>query len=90
MTPEELLGKVHDRPSFVSFVHALAEERELAMAEEQADPARYCLDGARDWKNADIASFLYAALTLFEDHHPNEAPSWSRFAEFLYSGKVIE
>ena len=38
MTPEDLLGKVHDRPSSVAFVHALAEERELTMAEEHADP----------------------------------------------------
>lgn len=90
MTPEELLDRISDRTSFVDFVRALAEERELAMAEEQADPARYCLDGARNWKNADIASFLYAALTMFEDHNLDEPPTWQGFAHFLYSGKVIE
>jgi hypothetical protein len=90
VTPEELLVEVHDRPSFVAFVRALAEERELAVAEEQADPSRYCIDGARGWKNADIANFLGAALTMLDDQNVDEVATWSKFADFLYSGKVVE
>jgi len=88
--PEDLLAKVHDRSSFLAFVQALAEERELAMVEEEADPSRYRLDGARGWKNADIANFLGAALTYFTDQNVDEVATWSRFADFLYSGKVVE
>lgn len=51
------------------------------------------MDGAHDWKNADISAFLYAALVYFDDkpfHQPEAEPSWRMFAEFLYFGKIIE
>ena len=93
MKPEELLRKVQDRESFITFVEALAAERDDAQIIERENPQRYMLDGAHDWKNADIASFLYAALDYFEDkpfHKPEREPSWKMFAEFLYFGKIIE
>jgi hypothetical protein len=89
----ELLEKVCDQPSFIAFVRELADEREAAAEIERAYPERYMVDGAHDWKNADIESFLYAALDYFEDkpfHKPEAAPSWRMFAEFLWCGKIIE
>lgn len=93
MKPEELLDQVNDKNSFIAFVEALADEREEAQALEKAEPKRYCLDGAHNWKNADIASFLAAGLAYFDEkpfHKPEEHPSWRMFAEFLYCGKIYE
>lgn len=86
------MGKVKDRESFVEFVKSLAAEREHAAKLEEERPVYY-VDGAHDWKNADIASFLWAALDYFDEkpfHKPETEPSWSMFAEFLYFGKIIE
>jgi hypothetical protein len=93
MKPEELLDKVNGRDSFIAFVEALAAEREDAQRVEGENPQRYMVDGAHNWKNADIASFLYAALGYFEERpfQPAESePNWKMFAEFLYCGKIVE
>ena len=93
MRPEDLLHKVEDRDSFITFVRALAAERERAEEMEREDSTRYRLGGALDWQNRDISSFLYAALDYFESkplHHPEDSPSWRMFAELLYFGKIIE
>ena len=92
MRPEELLPNVKDRASFIAFVKALADEREDAERLEKERPQYYSLDGAHNWKNADIPSFLYAALDYFAETplHKPEEPSWRMFAEFLYCGKIIE
>jgi len=92
-SPESLLENVNDRESFIEFVNALADERDRAQEIERAHPERYMVDGAFDWKNAEIGSFLYAALDYFDDkpfHKPEAEPSWKMFAEFLYFGKIIE
>jgi hypothetical protein len=92
-SPEELLARVVDRPSFVAFVTALAEEREEAEQMEQDDPSRYQLGGAHNWQNGSISSFLYASLEYFESarfHEPENAPSWKMLAEILYFGKIYE
>ena len=93
MIPEELLDHVRDRDSFIAFVRALALEREEAEQIERDDPETYSVDGANNWKNGDIASYLFAALDYFTDkplHTPESEPSWGMFAEFLYFGKIIE
>ena len=93
MKPEELLDQVADRDSFIAFVEALVDERAQAEQLEKANPVRYCIDGAHNWKNADIASFLSAALVYFDEkpfHKPEGTPSWRMFAEFLYFGKIYE
>lgn len=92
-TPEDLLDRVVDRDSFIAFVQALADEREIAEKLERADPVGYSIDGARNWKNADIASYLYASLAYFNERpfKPAETtPSWRMFADFLYVGKIYE
>ena len=93
MKPEELLDNVKDRNSFIEFVQALADEREKAQEIERANPKAYMVDGALNWKNGDISSFLYATLEYFEYrpfHTPEQNPSWKMFAEFLYFGKIYE
>lgn len=92
-TPEELLRTVVDRDSFMAFVSALADERELARDIETSQSKRYQIDGALGWKNAKIDSYLYACLDYFEEkpfHKPEHAPSWKMMADFLYHGKIIE
>ncbi|HUE73241.1 MAG TPA: hypothetical protein VMP01_20310 [Pirellulaceae bacterium] len=92
-TPEELLERVTDRDSFIAFVRALAEEREVAAEIERANPKAYSVDGAHNWKNGTIEDFLYAALDYFEPgryHQPISDPSWRVFAEILWCGKIIE
>jgi hypothetical protein len=82
-------ASVHDRASFIAFVEAMAAEREEAAEMERACPVAYAIDGAMGWKNADIASFLWASLDyLF--HRPETEPSWRTFANILYCGKIIE
>ena len=87
LAPEELLEQVHDQESFVLFVRSLAKDRAMAQEIEASDPRRYSLDGALGWKNADISSFLYAASSTRSASAPAD---WRWFAEFLYSGKVVE
>jgi hypothetical protein len=93
MKPEDLLDQVCDRDSFIRFVRALAEERDQAEKIERSQPKTYIIDGACDWKNGDVASFLYGSLDYFSQkpfHTPENEPSWKMFADFLYHGKIIE
>ncbi|WP_295928876.1 hypothetical protein [uncultured Xanthomonas sp.] len=87
LSPEELLGRVHDQESFLLFVRSLARERAIAQEIEASEPRRYALDGAIGWKNADISSFLYAASSTCG---ASASADWRWFAEFLYNGKVVE
>jgi hypothetical protein len=91
--PDDLIDEVRDRDSFIAFVNALAKEREDAARIERENPDVYVVDGAHDWKNADIASYLFACLDYFTEkpfHTPDAEPNWRMFAEFLWCGKIIE
>ena len=91
--PEELLEGVRDQASFIAFVQALAADRTNAAEGEREQPDRFVVDGANNWKNSTIQSFLWAALDYFEpgpEHKPESFPSWRMFAEFLWCGKIIE
>lgn len=85
---EELLDEVDSKTSFLLFVEALAKERLRAEKLEQADN-RPRFEGELGWQNGDISSFLFAAMSGL-DVEAEEAPSWKRFATFLYCGKIIE
>ena len=91
-TRSPLPDDVTDRRSFLEFVDALARERMAAEEMENASPHVYVVDGALNWKNADIASFLFAALSYFEQSNGvgTSEPTWRMMAEFLYCGKIIE
>ncbi len=90
----ECLENVRDKETFILFVKALANEREIAERMEKENPVRYQLGGALDWQNGDIPSFLWAGLECFEERPLRSAtsdePSWKGFAEFLYFGKIYE
>ena len=88
MTPEDYLDKVVDQASFIRFVEALADEREAAERLEATQSGVY-YDGAYNWKNADISSFLSAAVQYFKPD-ATTTPSWRMMAEFLYCGKIYE
>lgn len=94
MSVHDCLEGVKDRETFITFVEALAAEREEAEKLERERPDYYQLGGALDWQNSDISCFLYAALACFDDnpHYEgvSEEPSWRGFAEFLYFGKIYE
>jgi hypothetical protein len=87
---DTLLSEVKDKSSFIVYARALAKERERAAALEVRDPARYLVDGALGWKNADISSFIYAGLSAFEDSPESEHCTWGAMARFLYLGKELE
>jgi hypothetical protein len=86
----ELLEQVKDRDSFLAFVKALVEERELAEKMEREGPEKYELRGALGRENGSISSFLGAALACVEDGSYFKEASWRAFAEFLYCGKIYE
>lgn len=87
---ETLLDEVDSRDSFIAFARALARERERAAALEMQYPVRHRVDGALGWKNAGIASFVYAGLSAFEEMPDAAQPTWASIAEFLYRGKIVE
>ncbi|WP_428380974.1 hypothetical protein [Nevskia ramosa] len=89
-TIETLLDEVVDQASFIAFARALAKQREAAVKIEAASPHLYCIDGALDWKNADISSFIYAGLAHFDRRPEASALSWQDLAGFLYMGKIHE
>jgi hypothetical protein len=90
----QYLTNVKDKETFIAFVEVLAEEREKADELEKENPIRYQLGGALNWQNGDISSFLWSALSYFEDSpRPNatsDEPTWKGFAQFLYFGKIYE
>ena len=92
--PEPLLDGVCDRESFIAFVQALADERELAQEIERDNPDRYIVDGALGWMSSDIPQFLGAAVDYFAEGPLKEPipdqPTWKMFAEILWCGKIIE
>ena len=56
--PSDLLEKVIDRDSFITFVEALADERARAQDIEKAHPDIYVVDGALNWKKRRYFKFL--------------------------------
>jgi hypothetical protein len=68
----------------------LADERSIARKIESESPQRHRIDGALDWKNGDISSFIYAGLVHFSNRPESRPLSWQDIAEFLYMGKVYE
>ena len=89
---EEFLSEVHDYQSFRAFAVALADERDKAAKIERANPNDYRLDGALNWKNANVGSFISSGLVYLdeENRERNGDPSWQDFAHFLYMGKIWE
>jgi hypothetical protein len=92
----ELVEAVSDEKSFLAFVHALREDRELAAEAEKASPSGVYGPAQRGWENTTIESFLEAAHAWAEASEfgarqdLSKASPWKKFAVFLYCGKIYE
>lgn len=92
----ELAEAVSDEQSFLAFVNALKEDRELAAAVEKASSSGRNGQPQRGWENTTIEAFLEAACAWAEDSEFGvrqdlaTASPWKKFAIFLYCGKIYE
>ena len=95
MEPEELINLVIDKESFLVFVEALRQDKELSNQEEKGNPSSPYSSAARGWENSSIESFLEAGIGWAEDTNfgvlrIGENSPWRIFAEFLLAGKQYE
>lgn len=95
-SPENLLDQVKDKESFLTFLQALIENREVAEKMERENPKYWQLGGANGWQNSSISAFLEAASCYFDNPNyehrdvPSPPISWHDLAVFLYFGKIYE
>src|SRR5437868_6707856 len=91
MTSDELLEKVHNQESFLSYARALAQERREAERLEGDKPTAGPLKGEVGWRDSTISRFIESGLGHFEsDGTVIESPTWKDLAMFLYYGKMYE
>jgi len=95
MTPEELVEKVTDKESFLEFVEALRNDREISEKAEVEKPSSPYGPDAGGWQNTTIESFLEASIGWAEDTdfgvlRLGDVSPWRTFAEFLLLGKLYE
>ncbi len=93
MSPENLIDKVKDKETFIQFLDALILDRQDAENLERDNPTKYQWDGANNWQNSSISSFLESAsMYLIEGPHRHEGDkiNWKDLAAFLYFGKIYE
>jgi len=96
MELHQLLESVTDEESFLVFVKALRDDRELDVATEKTNPSSPYGPTSRGWENSTIESFLDAALAWAEaskfgaTQNLYAASPWRKFATFLYCGKIYE
>jgi hypothetical protein len=90
------LAAVTDAESFLAFVRALVADRESAVQRERAQPSSPYGPDAGGWENVRIEAYLEAAAAWAEStdfgvsQGLNPDNLWSRFANFLYVGKIYE
>jgi hypothetical protein len=92
---DKLIEQVNDRESFLLFVKALIEDRELEVAEEKKNPSQPYGPGSMGWENGSIEDYLESSVAWTEawvgkKHELPQEASWSSFARFLYAGKYYE
>jgi len=78
----EVLDRVRDRQSFLTFVGALERDRHAEV-----------LSGTEAWQNSTIESFLEAAAAWAGEAPSAQFPeqaTWRAFANFLFAGKFYE
>lgn len=89
----ELLERVEDKESFLTFVKAVIKDREDEIKNEKKRSSIYG-PGANGWENGTIETYLEASVACTEDHGDetilSEKASWQSFARFLYVGKSYE
>ena len=96
MKLHDLLESVTDEQSFLAFVKALREDREIDATAEKASPSSPYGPTQGGWENVTIESFLESACSWAEDtgfgesQNLSDASPWRKFATFLYLGKIYE
>ena len=90
------LAAVTDAKSLLAFICALVADRESAVQREKEQPSSPYGPDAGGWENVRIESYLEAATRWAEStdfgvsQGLNPDNLWSRFAHFLYVGKIYE
>jgi len=94
--PHTLVEAVVDEASFLKFVAALRQDREVEVAAQTTTSIDPFGRGPNGWENHTIEAFLEAAFSWAEDSNfgksqglTDENP-WKKFAVFLYCGKIYE
>jgi hypothetical protein len=95
MEPEDLIGSVVDKESFLKFAEVLRNDRELSDKAEEENSSSPFGPAALGWENGSIESFLEAAIAWAEDTdfgilRLGDVSPWRLFAEFLLAGKQYE
>jgi len=87
---------VVDEDTFLTFLAALASDREDEVAKEQSNSSSPYSAGANGWENGSIEGFLEAASAWAEtskhgmnNYEPPKNP-WKRIAQILHMGKHYE
>ncbi|MCG6157398.1 DUF7660 family protein [Rubinisphaera margarita] len=97
----DLAASVEDEESFILFVKALVEDREIAVKKESISPSPGTGPETGGWENGTIEDYLKGALAWAEDSEfgrsmafpefeMKDVSDWKRFASFLMAGKVHE
>lgn len=93
MELEDYLANVKDRETFCQFVEALVQDCSAAEAALQDSPDEYKWTDVKGWQNMTVSNYLDASLAWYKDSahlEENSEPSWHKFAEILYGGKIYE
>ena len=64
---DKLVEQVNNRESFLLFVKALIEDRELEVAEEKKNPSPPYGSGLMGWENGSIEDYLESSVAWTED-----------------------
>ena len=95
--PVELLEKVNDRESFLTFVKALIADREDEVRKDAKNPDPWLDMGSNGWQNHSIESYFESAVAWYEstgcgepDSEDKPVSPWRHFTYFLYAGKIYE
>jgi hypothetical protein len=92
----EALAAVSDPPSFLAFARLLLENRADHVRKQAASPTSPFSPGLSGWENTTIEAYLESAIAWAADSDFGQSQDlktdnpWSKFANFLYCGKIYE
>ena len=99
MSSNNLLAKrdaVFDEETLISFISALAADREDEVEKEKTKPSSLYGSGANGWGNGTIEAYLGAASAWATSsrngmpYYKKPENPWKRIADILYAGKIYE
>lgn len=91
-----MADEVHDEPSFLAFLEALAVDWEDERRKEKEHPSSPYGPGANGWENPALGDFLYAAHGWAAGsadglgYYAVPENPWCRMAQILWMGKIYE